>query len=288
MKRPASVPKGYGSCSFTIDCEQAADPTYLSMKRSSFTLPLRFGRLPSAWLAWVGLLGWLGAGSACQPSAPVSVAHVGSLHTIMMENQTGAQVQIDTLLARRDHLWGLGAATDLQGEWLIWAGEPHLSRVLPDSQAPKLAHTRGSGETATLLVWSQVKRWERGKVPADLTMRQLGQWMADQASLHQLPIQGPFPIRLSGPVADLRWHVIARLDSLLDQAQGHAAHMRYAQRGRLVQDSVQIFGFFSTQHERVFTHMGEMLHLHAYFAPGNAHIDTLRTGAGMTIWWPAG
>lgn len=221
--------------------------------------------------------------SACHTPAPVAVEYAGSLQALMMQGQTQARVQPDTLVAQRPHLWGLGAATDLHGEWLIRDGEPHLSQVLGDS----LHHSDGRGQTATLLVWSQVRAWEAGQVPPGLDQGALARWIADQAALHQLPVEGPFPLRLRGPVEQLHWHVIDLPDSLQGQSAGHAAHMRHAQRGSLQADTVDIFGFYSTQHQRVFTHQGASLHLHLFLDPGNAHVDALRTGQGLEILWPS-
>lgn len=220
--------------------------------------------------------------SGCQQSTPVTVNHAGALMEIMMQGKTHARVMPDTLIAGTPNLWALGATTDLKGEWLIRQSQPHLSQV----QEGKLVHTKGAEQTAALLVWSQVSEWKEQDIPSGLDQKALGDWIVNQSEQHGLSPDSPFPIRLMGEVDTLAWHVINVPDSLLTQALGHAAHQRHAMRGQLAKQEVEIFGFFSTKHERVYTHMGDKLHLHIFLDPGNAHIDEMKTGEGMKILWP--
>jgi hypothetical protein len=43
----------------------------------------------------------------------------GSLHAMMMQNDVDAKVRLDTL-QQREHMYGLGAVENLEGEIFVW------------------------------------------------------------------------------------------------------------------------------------------------------------------------
>lgn len=65
---------------------------------------------------------------------------------MMMQNDVGEKVRLDTLQAR-EHLYGLGAVENLDGEILIWDGEVRVSRIRDNSIETVRGGFEGSPDT---------------------------------------------------------------------------------------------------------------------------------------------
>jgi acetolactate decarboxylase len=243
--------------------------------------------------SYISFSAWLLTGlafSACQPAvetsatteAPASasraqppvVQHYGAMRNFMMQGDLAGKVQLDTLA--RTHLYGLGVAEGLKGEYLLWDGRAARTRVAPTTGTT--TDTAWTGRAA-LLVTSRVSRWQPAEpVPAAVTdLPALEQFIVERAARQGLDTSQAFVFRLEGKPEQVQWHVMEWPGGAAKQ-HTMQNHKQYAATGQLNQRAVELLGFFSRNHHGVFIHHTSLMHLHGRpmgeaFA---AHVDDVR------------
>ncbi len=201
--------------------------------------------------------------SAKTDTSEVKIA--GALRTIMMENKTGANIDLRDL-KNQEHLYALGAVEGLQGEILVMNSEPILSQAIEDSFS-----IRNDFETkATLLVYTNVSEWSSQELEANLTNQELEMLIKQMGSENNLST--PFPFKIEGYASKLNWHIVNG-----NSGQSHEGHATSGYNNKLQSSEVEILGFYSEAHQGIFTHMGENAHLHFKTVDGSiaGHVDDL-------------
>jgi len=101
-----------------------------------------------------------------------------------------------------------------------------------------------------------------------------------------IDISKPFAFLLSGNITKLNWHIIDWDESQEDHSPQN--HLNSGLNGVLAYGDVEILGFFSKQHEGVFTHKGSNTHMH--FRTDDVslagHVDGIFLGENMTLKLP--
>ena len=188
-----------------------------------------------------------------------------------------ATVQLKDILGSPG-LHGVGPVAGLDGEITILGGKAIVSRVRDGN----VASEEGSATGAAFLVWSDVKTWSAPQpVGSGVTSHTaLEQRIESLASKSGVDTGFPFAFRLKGTVSSLEFHVLT--PHRTGQASG--GHSDAAKKIELKNELVEIVGFFSKNHEGVFTHKGSVAHLHVVTAGGiTGHIDEISTSADVTV-----
>jgi alpha-acetolactate decarboxylase len=216
--------------------------------------------------------------------APVEVRHFGELRAIMHEGRTGPAVQLRDVVPG-PHAYGIGALGELRGEvtvlddvvWLAYPRADGTADVRPDA---------GVDEAAALFVVAQVERWRGVPLTEDIEADGLDAAIARLAAAAGVDTTRPFPVRITGTLVDLRWHVVD--GSKLAPGSSHADHARTAVRGAAPEIDGELVGFYSTQHQGVFTHRGASTHFHVVAAAANitGHVDGVGVRRGATVYLP--
>jgi len=114
-----------------------------------------------------------------------------------------------------------------------------------------------------------------GTVPIEAKAREAG-----------LDVEQPFPFLLKGNFDSVKYHVVR-------PPQGGAGHggaagpSDSALNAEATGTSATVVGFFSRNHEGVFTHRGSHAHLHVVLANGESgHVDELRVGPDVQLLLP--
>jgi hypothetical protein len=223
------------------------------------------------------------------PSPSPGVRWFGALHSIMHEGRTEASVRLADVVPG-PHAWGVGALEGLSGEVTILDDIVWFARPNPDGTA-QLAHgalnaaDRSVG--AALLVIANVEAWDELPVSTGVAASDLDSFLEAALTAHGQPLDGPVPMRIDGPLAALRWHVVD--GSKLQQGGGeHADHARSGVSGVIERIDAQLVGFFSREHEGVFTHMGLHSHFHVVSRDGavSGHVDGVALLAGARLLVP--
>lgn len=221
---------------------------------------------------------------ACQTEnqqSIIPVEAIGTLRQIMHEGDISAKVDLETL-TNRPYLYGLGAAENLKGEILIWKGEAYLTTVAGSG----LATYDGFRKKASLLVYSEVEKWDSIVLPATISeLNDLENFVIESATKANIDTTVAFPFLIKGQPATLNWHVIDWDPN--DTVHTHEKHKKSGMRSGWKNMPTEVLGFYGPE-PGIFTHMNSKLHLHATTPDRRlvAHLDDVVGIAGMTLFLP--
>ena len=184
--------------------------------------------------------------------------------------------------AKNKNLYALGALEGLSGEIIIMGGDAFHGLIKNDV----LQVTKGFEHKATLLVATEVKAWK--EISLDLkwaNLNELATLIKEAAQQRGLDVSQPFPFRLKGTIDQLDWHII---NAPAAKSQNHDAYREAGAHGREKNVSGELLGFYSEQHEGIFTHHGSYLHTHWLSEDKKlvAHVDGLAHNGKITLLLP--
>lgn len=227
-------------------------------------------------LLLISLLGW----GFTQEQPPVRVA--GELRQIMWRGNLSAQVSLDTL--PKEHLFALGPVAGLKGEIMVVDGKPLTTGIVNTH----LTSDTTFGHKAAMLVYSYVKNWKSIEIDNDVnTYQELEKLIAQQAQVHRLNTAQPFVFLVKCHVKNIKFHVIDWHDGISHTPDNHK---QFAHDIHESDTGIMLLGFFSTQHQGVFTHHTSQMHVHAATMTQNpricGHLDDIATMDGLTLFLP--
>ena len=94
-----------------------------------------------------------------------------------------------------------------------------------------------------------------------------------------------FPFMLKGNIDSIEWHVINAKEAI---AQNHDAYKAAGLKGTGQYKAASVLGFYSNQHEGIFTHHGSYLHMHFINEEESVmgHVDALKNDGSLSLWLP--
>ena len=196
------------------------------------------------------LLGWT------EPLLAQSVIAIGALRDVKHNGRLSGTVQLDTLAAR--HVYGLGPVAELRGEILLWNDTVYVASVREDSVAVAVVPT----VRAPFLVYVSVPAWAAVRTIVDtvVTLDQLQQQVEEQAIAQGKSLERPFPFIVQGRARRITYHV---MNKPAEESQHTPTLHQKAKHSFALNDvTLQLLGFYSRQHEGVFTHRGSYIHVH--------------------------
>jgi len=203
----------------------------------------------------------------------------GTLHAVH-NGDTSAKINLQRVEGI-GQLYAVGPVADLDGEITAIDGELYVSRVRPDG----LETSADYSADAAFLVWAEVDDWQApialGEAAQNLSA--LEQRLAILAAAAGMDLDVPFPFVIEGNVESVLYHVLVPMDP----DNPTAGHSDNALKVSLQNEPARIVGFFSTQHQGVFTHRGSTTHMHIVDRDGHAgHIDELAVDANVRVRFP--
>ena len=203
---------------------------------------------------------------------------IGAMRQVMWEGKLEGQVSLDTLNPKKG-LYGLGPESYLTGELLIDDGVVYVSRVTSDSTMVVEQTTEVS---APFFVYAHVDRWRSVSLPDSITNLKQFEYFLDKITLRE---KRPFAFKLEGVISGAFIHVqnLPEGTTVSSPQQAHQGQTNYT-----VQNApVSIIGFFSTQHQGVYTHHDSFVHMHLITADKQlmGHLDEASFGT-MTLYLP--
>lgn len=211
----------------------------------------------------------------------VVVRHAGALKNFMQKGDVSAKADLDTL--NYEHLYALGALSQLKGEILIIDGKPFISR--DNSGVLTLDNTHQN--KAALLVYANIKNWRDYKISEPLhSSTELESYVEESALKAGLDMDMPFPFLIKGKADAVNWHVINWPDG--DTEHTHKKHVESGLHGILSDGEVTILGFYSRHHHAVFTHHSTNLHMHVLTNDESlaAHVDDIAISSQCKLYLP--
>ncbi len=188
-----------------------------------------------------------------QKSSNHNVLIAGSMIEAVWKGELFSKIDLDTIKDKTG-LYGLGPITYMRGEITINDGEIWVSRVLSeDSSSVNIEDT----VSAPFLVYSNVTEWDTIPLPSTLkSIPDLEKFIDNQT--HSSP--RPFAFKILGSVDSATIHIqnLPIGAKVSNPKEAHAGQKKY----HITSCESEIIGFFSTDHQGVFTHHDSYLHMH--------------------------
>lgn len=208
------------------------------------------------------------------------VYHIGAMRNVMWKGELFGTIDLDSLKGIAG-LYGVGPIEGLAGELLIADGECFQSRVVSESE---MKVTASFDAKAPFFVYSVVNEWKSFDIPEEVRDMRAIELFLDSITIKA---SRPFVFRIEGIAESGSIHVVnlAPGSKVSNPDEAHQGQINYP----LNNEAVEITGFFSTEHQAVFTHHDTFMHMHLN-TPNRkkmGHIDSLRLAPGSwKLWLP--
>jgi len=212
--------------------------------------------IPLALMALMSLL-LLSCGSreatAITHDAYPDVQVAGAMKNVMWKGELAGIIRLEDI-ANKEGLYGLGPLSYLQGELLINDGRAYVSRVLTDTTMVVEATFAAD---APFLVYGNVTEWQELELPATITDAKALESHLDTLTQSY---KRPLVFKLKGEVTAAEIHIqnLPEGTKVSSPAEAHQGQTNYT----LGREQVEIIGFYSTEHQGIFTHHDSHIHLH--------------------------
>ncbi len=203
---------------------------------------------------------------------------VGAMKNVMQKGELQGTIDLDTL-SNKKHLYGLGPLENLTGELLIVDGKAYKSTVKDDT---KINMEQTFSSKAPFFVYANVPNWTQHILPDSVhTIPQLEKFLHLQSKTKK-----PFVFKLIGKVESAKIHVV-NLPQGTEVRTPKDAHI--GQRDYFIaNEAVVIIGFFSTEHQSIFTHHDSYTHMHLLTKDQAkmGHLDEILINAETKLFLP--
>ncbi len=201
---------------------------------------------------------------------------VGAMRNVMRKGELFARIDFDTL-ERFDHLNALGPLENLQGEFMILDGEPFVSTV---SDGLVVIESRRDIR-APFTAYTYVNDWSAHRLPEHVkSLGDIDRFLVENTA----ESDRPFFFRIEVEIDTAVYHVM-NLPLGTEVTSPEIAH----RLGRVFfgfgSSEATLLGFFSTEHQGIFTHHEVLTHLHILSLDRKhlGHLDTLALSGGKNI-----
>lgn len=217
-------------------------------------------------------------GGSIQATAQNEVYVSGAMMNVMQKGQLQGTISLDTI--QQPHLYGVGPVEYLAGEITIADGRAYTSTVVSPTamQVKETYHLK-----APFFVYSRVDNWKEHSLPDSVRDIETLERHLDNISRNA---KRPFAFRLAGAVPSAKIHIMnlppgTKVSKPADAQKGKTYYT--------VQNTdAEIIGFFSAQHQRVFTHHDRYIHMHLLSDDRKTmgHIDELLLNTQLKLYLP--
>ncbi|WP_334058251.1 acetolactate decarboxylase [Polaribacter sp. P097] len=193
--------------------------------------------------------------SSCKPSVKTENEFyiVGQMKDVMWKGKLGPSIQLDTI-KNTQGLYGLGPVSYLSGELLINDGQTYVSRVTSDTT---MSVEKNNTISAPFFVYSNVKDWKIVDLPIEIqSIVQLQNFITDNSK----DLNKPFAFKLKGKVSKATIHIqnLPKGSKVSSPKEAHQGQVNY----KIFDEDCTIVGFYSENHQGIFTHHDSYLHMH--------------------------
>lgn len=202
----------------------------------------------------------------------------GAMKNVMHKGELGNTIDIDTI-SDKNGLYGLGPLSFLTGEILINDGKCYASKVTSDST---MSVEKGFNISAPFFVYANVTEWKENELPPSIkSIKDLEKYIDDETT----NFKRPFAFKLSGQVSNATIHIqnLPEGTKVSSPEEAHQGQVSY----QLANEEAEIIGFFSKEHQGIFTHHDSFLHMHLITKDESnmGHLDELEIG-NMKLYLP--
>lgn len=186
-------------------------------------------------------------------SAGTAPQIAGEMRKVMREGELGPVIAIDTI-SNAAHLYGLGPAEYLSGEIMVLDGEGYLSTVKDGA----IEVTETLNIKAPFFGYARIESWKEVDIPDTIaSLKQLERFLTENTSQEM----NPFFFKVTATVDSANFHVMA-LPKGTPITSPQEAHTLGRKDFQVQGKEAELLGFFSTEHQAVFTHHDTFVHIH--------------------------
>jgi acetolactate decarboxylase len=191
-------------------------------------------------------------GCNSKPNYP-DIHIVGAMKNVMLKGELYGKINLDTI-SNKKGLYGLGPKSYLTGELLINNGKSYVSKVISDTSMSVIQQFDVS---APFFVFANVTEWKEFDLPTNIKSISDLESFIDSTSFEY---KKPFAFKLIGKISSATIHIqnLPEGTKVSSPKEAHHGQINY----KLVNEKVEIIGFFSTNHQGIFTHHNSFLHMH--------------------------
>lgn len=185
------------------------------------------------------------------------VQTAGAMRSVMMGTDLSDHLRWDTLA--KAGLYGLSPLHLLGGEVTVIDGKIFVSTV--SSTCAITVKETNEPVSAPFGVFTHVTSWYEKKVKAAVSSEEnLQKWIEKQAIAVGKSLENPFVFTIKADFDLVGYHIISK-DSTI-QEHNHELHDLAKKQYSVENTSGELIGFYSRNHEGVFTHKGSFIHIH--------------------------
>lgn len=196
---------------------------------------------------------WNCKSSETSKKSTSDVKVVSAMKNVMWKGELESTIHLDTI-SDKNNLYGIGPLSFLQGELLIIDGQSYVSKVLSDST---MVVTETYNVGAPFFVYANQKDWKINKVPSNIkSIKEFEEYITNLSKDYNYP----FVFKLMGTVNSAKIHIqnLPKGAKVSNPTEAHQGQTNYSLNNK----SVEIVGFFSKEHQGVFTHHDSFIHMH--------------------------
>ena len=194
--------------------------------------------------------------SSAQQTDAYQLKAVSAMKKVMMGTDFSAHIKWDTL--PKANLFALAPMNRLQGEVTIIDGKMHASQVDKDRQVT-LRHDYNV--KSPFAVYTHVNHWESYETKLSTNkVSDIQKFIEKIAKDKGYDLDKPFPFRIKGDFDQLKYHIISMPKG--QKKHNHQLHQQAKEFFDLQNEKGELLGFYSRQHQGIFTHKGQLIHVH--------------------------
>lgn len=204
---------------------------------------------------------------------------IGAMKNVMWKDQLQGIIDLDTI-KNKNHLHGMGPIEYLSGEILILDGHYYLSKVGSNSHMQVI---ESSKIKAPFFAYQNINNWDEMILPDSvIDLKTLEDYfVSSKDSLLKTGLAQPFFFKISANIDEANIHIVnhPKGKKVKSPEDAHQGQKNY----NLTSEKVEILGFFSTQHQTIFTHHDTFLHLHLITKDRTkmGHLESIRFQKGL-------
>lgn len=198
-----------------------------------------------------------------------TVKIVGAMRNVMHKGELFGTISLDTI-SDKNHLFGLGPVEYLKGEIVIMDGKIYQSTVAEYGNSE--IEEENWQVKAPFFVYANIEKWKEVTFPDSiLTFHQLENFLNECSK----GVIRPFPFKITGIIDRGDIHIVnlPKGTKVHSPEEAHQNQQSY----QLKNDRGEMIGFFSTEHQGVFTHHDSHVHIHFLSADKKkmGHLDNM-------------
>ncbi len=181
------------------------------------------------------------------------VKSAGLMREVMWQGKLEPAILLDTIQPI-DGLYAIGPLAGLRGEILVLNGEKYISRVINDEEMSVKVE---NGAGAPFLVYAHVERWRKINIPDRIEdLNALNEYLGEISTSLNKPFV--FEVKANTEKAVIHSQNLPPGSKVSSPEEAHQGQFTYS----FGDEDVVIIGFFSTEHQGVFTHHDSYTHMH--------------------------